>query len=419
MVTKITIGKSVRGILHYNEQKLSEGKALCIAASRYGLEAEELNFYQKLSRLEHLQERNPRVKTNAVHISLNFDPSEKFNQQQLTEMAGRFMEKIGFGEQPYLVYQHIDAGHPHIHLVTTNVQENGQAISLHNISRIRARDAREELEREYGLVPAASRSQKQINALKPFPLQKLEYGRTETKRAITNIANTIVREYNFTSLAELNAVLKQYNVVADRGAENSMMYQKNGLVYSATDDNGKKLGVAIKASTIYNKPTLKNLEKQFQKNEQSRKLYREMLKERVDQAFADYPKLSRNDMAYLLQKQNIKVLFRENAEGRVYGITYIDQYKKSVFNGSDLGKEYAANAINERLVAKDQVQQQKQGQRQLQKTYQANQQQEITQNHAPNLLADLLDTRRLEDYIPGQLIKKRKRKKKQGHYLKR
>ncbi|MFA6084643.1 relaxase/mobilization nuclease domain-containing protein [Mucilaginibacter sp.] len=420
MVAKITIGKSVRGILNYNENKLKEGQAQCIAASRYGVEREDLNFYQKLNRLEHLQEKNPRVKTNAVHISLNFDPSEKLSKQQLIEIAGRYMEKIGFGNQPYLVYQHTDAGHPHIHLVTTNVQENGKAIQLHNLGRERSTQARLEIEREYGLIPAQSRSQKQLQGLKPFPLEKLQYGRTETKRTITNIVNTIVREYNFTSLAELNAVLRQYNVVADRGNEDSIMFRKNGLVYSATDDNGKKLGVAIKASDLYNKPTLKNLEKQFQKNGQSRKLYREILKERIDKALCDYPKLSRNDMAYLLKKENIKALFRENAAGQVYGITYIDQFKKSVFNGSDLGKEYAANAISQRLVANDQVQRQKQDRQHFQRQELTHYQQDRdTVSQSPNLLEDLLQTRRLDDYIPGQLIKKRKRKKKQGQTLKR
>lgn len=419
MVAKITIGKSVRGILNYNENKLKEGQAQCIAASRYGVESDDLNFYQKLNRLEHLQEKNSRVKTNAVHISLNFDPSEKLSRQQLTEIAGRYMDKIGFGNQPYLVYQHTDAGHPHIHLVTTNVQENGKAIQLHNLGRERSTQARLEIEQEYGLIPAQSRSQKQLQGLKPFPLERLQYGRTEIKRAITNIVNTIIREYNFTSLVELNAVLKQYNVVADRGNENSIMYQKNGLVYSATDDQGKKLGVAIKASDLYNKPTLKHLEKQFQKNGQSRKLYKEMLKERIDKALTDYPKLSRNDIEYLLKKENIKVLFRENAAGQVYGITFIDQYKKSVFNGRDLGKEYAANAINERLVQQDQVQQ-KQAQGQLQKqAYLPNQYDTQRENQLPNLLEDLLQSRRLDDYIPGQLVKKRKRKKKQGQFLKR
>jgi hypothetical protein len=143
-----------------------------------------------------------------------------------------------------------------------------------------------------------------------------------------------------------------------------------------------------------------------------------MLKERIDKVLADYPKLSRNDMEYLLKKENIKVLFRENKDGQIYGITYIDQYKKSVFNGSDIGKEYAANAINERLVQQDQVQHQKQDLRQRQ-SYTPNQPIIERGNHVPNLLEDLLQNRRLDDYIPGQLVKKRKRKKKQGQFLKR
>jgi len=413
MVAKIKIGKSVRGILNYNENKVKESQSQCISASGYGVEHNDLSFYQKLNRLENLQEKNSRVKTNAVHISLNFDPSEKLSKTQLSEIAGRYMEKIGFSNQPYLIYQHYDAGHPHIHLITTNVQENGKAISLHNIGRERSEPARKELELEYGLVQAESRSQKQQQSLKPFPMEKLNYGQTETKRAITNIVNTIVRQYNFTSLAEFNAVLKQYNVVADRGNEDTRMYKENGLVYSAIDEQGNKLGVAIKASAIYNKPTLKNLEQQFQKNGQSRKLYKEMLKERIDKALKPYAKLSRNDLEYLLKKENIKVLFRENKEGLVYGITYIDQFKKSVFNGSDLGKEYAAKGLGERLVIEDQVP--RQGAKRSQQQDQHSHPQ--YKNQSSNLLEDLLQNRRLDDYLPGQLQKKRKKKK--GQTIKR
>lgn len=416
MVAKITIGKSVRGILNYNENKVRESQAQCIAASNYGVEHDELNFYQKLNRLEHLQGKNGRVKTNSVHISLNFDPSEQLNHRALTEIAGSYMEKIGFGNQPYLIYEHRDAGHPHVHIITTNVQENGKAISLHNIGRERSEPARKALELEYGLVQAESRSQKQILGLKPFPIEKLQYGQTETKRAITNIVNAIIRQYNFTSFAELNAVLKQYNVIADRGNENTRMYQGKGLVYNATDDSGQKLGVAIKASAIYNKPMLKNLEQRFLNNQQSRKLYKEILKERVDKALSNHPKLSRNDMEYLLRKENIQVMFRENKEGQVYGITYIDQFKKSVFNGRDLGKEYAANAISQRLVAKDQLLHPKQmlgptrqvEPAQFPQIHQTNQ-----EEYTPNLIAELLQGRRLDDYVPGQLVKKRTRKRKQ------
>ena len=200
MVAKISIGKSIRGILNYNENKVKESQAQCIAASKFGLDPEELNFGQKLYRFEHLQERNHRVKTNAVHISLNFDPSEKLSRQQLTTIASRYMERIGFGEQPYLVYQHLDAGHPHVHIMTTNVQDNGKAINLHNIGRERSEPARKEIESEFGLVQAESKSQKQMQGLKPFPMEKLQYGKTETKRRLPILlipfsGNIILRLY--------------------------------------------------------------------------------------------------------------------------------------------------------------------------------------------------------------------------------
>jgi uncharacterized protein YijF (DUF1287 family) len=45
------------------------------------------------------------------------------------------MEKIGFGEQPYLIYKHEDAGHPHIHIVSTTIKADGSRINTHNIGR--------------------------------------------------------------------------------------------------------------------------------------------------------------------------------------------------------------------------------------------------------------------------------------------
>ncbi len=48
-------------------------------------------------------------------------------------------------------------------------------------------------------------------------------------------------------------------------------------------------------------------------------------------------------------------MIRENAEGRIYGITFVDHRTKCVFNGSDLGKPYSANGIVNRLSEKEQV----------------------------------------------------------------
>ncbi len=39
-------------------------------------------------------------------------------------------------------------------------------------------------------------------------------------------------------------------------------------------------------------------------------------------------------------------------EGNVYGMTYIDHKNRVVFNGSDLGKEYSAKGLIERMAQK-------------------------------------------------------------------
>ena len=154
MVAKITVPISIQRALNYNEQKMREGKAECIYAHNFLKEAEQLNFYEKLKRFEGLISLNNRASTNTVHISLNFGLNEKIEKEKLVEIASVYMDKIGFTEQPYLVYQHRDAGHPHIHIVTTNIQKDGKRISLHNLGRNASEMARKEIEIIYRLTKA-------------------------------------------------------------------------------------------------------------------------------------------------------------------------------------------------------------------------------------------------------------------------
>jgi hypothetical protein len=248
MVCKVRSGKSIRGALNYNENKVKEGVAECIAAVNFITEPKHLNFYDKLLMFKNLIEQNTRTKTNTIHISLNFDVSEKINRSKLNDIAASYMDKIGFGDQPYLVYQHHDAAHPHLHIVTTNIQETGKRISIHNHGRNESEKARKEIEILYGLVQAESQS-KEIDLSIP-KIEKALYGKTETKKTINKIVSAVIQHYKYTSLPEFNIILRQYNVVADRGKEGMRMYEKNGMVYSLLDDKGNKIGVPIKASVI-------------------------------------------------------------------------------------------------------------------------------------------------------------------------
>ncbi|RZK40735.1 MAG: hypothetical protein EOO90_14010 [Pedobacter sp.] len=157
MVARILTGKSIRGLINYNESKVTLGTAIPILASRFGLDIEELELRHKVARFEHLTKLNSRVKTNAVHIMLNFDPTEILSVEKLQTIAVEYMAGIGFGEQPFLVYKHEDANHPHIHIVTTNVKADSSRIDLHNIGRVLSEQTRKELELKYNLVKAEGR----------------------------------------------------------------------------------------------------------------------------------------------------------------------------------------------------------------------------------------------------------------------
>jgi len=355
MVAKVISGQDIKGALNYNEQKVLEGVAQCIQASGFLKDASELNFYDKLQRFTNLNERNSRTKTNTLHISLNFDVTEKPTVDELNRIALTYMDKIGFGNQPYLVYQHNDAAHPHIHIVTTLVQENGKRIPIHNIGKNQSETARKEIEIEFGLVKADGKKKDQAEFLRPIDIQKAIYGKSETRRSITNIVRTVTRHYKYTSLPELNAVLRQYNVTADRGSEKSKMFEKKGLLYSLINAKGKRIGIPIKASSIYGKPTLAFLEKQFKLNEVLRQPHREQLKKTIDRVMQSPGVLTKQQFISELDKRGIAVVLRTNAEGRTYGITFIDNKVRVVFNGSALGKPYSANAILEKLSAKEET----------------------------------------------------------------
>ncbi len=298
-------------MLHYNENKVTEKQAKLILSSRFATDIGGLSFSQKLQRFENRTMLNGRVKTNAMHISLNFDAQDKLSDAQLQLIAAAYMERIGFGDQPYLVYKHTDAALSHVHITTTNIKADGERIDTHNIGKMLSEPAKKYLEIEYGLVKAEGRALSNALGIKAADIEKADYGKVPTKRTITNIVNAGIRTYKFTSLAEMNAILRQFNIRADRGGEKTEMFQKDGLLYTMVNQHGEHIGVPIKASAIYGKPTLANLEKVFEQNIDRRKIFREPLKDAIDKIFQKYTAITKATFIAELAKQNINVVFRQ------------------------------------------------------------------------------------------------------------
>jgi hypothetical protein len=417
MVTIIKTSHSIRSILNYNENKVKAGVAECIGAGNYPVDVDKISDSMKLNRFTKRLELNENAKRSSVHISLNFDPSENHSKEKLMDITDTYMEKIGFGKQPYLVYQHHDAGHPHVHVVTVNIERDGKRIDLHHLGIRKSEPARKEIEEIFGLVKAEGRKKIEKLNLQPISMGKVLYGKIESKKALSNIINKVLNEYKYSSLPELNAVLKQYNVLADRGSENSKIFLANGLVYRILNEQGKPIGVPIKASDFYFKPTLKFLEDKFKENGIRRMPDKLRVKNIIDKALLRDRVISINELVKLLEKEGIHTVCRKSAKGLLYGITYVDHTTKNVFNGSSLGKEYSAKAIEERCglkVAGEEKRNQISKKLPSKESLIDNLQQQKDILAIPDfvkLLDMLIQTGYSSDYIPNQLKNKRKKKR--------
>lgn len=315
--------KSIQKALNYNEAKVRAGVGELLLASGFGCDIAELNFHEKLRRFELLNQRNEWVQKNTLHISLNFPPGEDLPAETLQRLAFDYMDRIGFGEQPFLVYQHHDAKHPHIHIVTSCIQPDGNSINVHNIGQELSEPAREALEQEYGLIRARGRENHLHNA-----------GDSDLASKVQEVTGS----YKFGSLEELNAVLAQSSISAWPGAPGSAIRSNRGLIYSRIDANGNRIGTPIKSSDLVTRPTLAWLEKRFRVNNAKKLASRDRTAQTLNSVLAvrngsPIPILQR------LSQRQINIQPRWDAAGNLLSVYVIDNRNKSVFTAEELNLE--------------------------------------------------------------------------------
>lgn len=416
MVAVIKTGHSVQSVFHYNENKVKEGAAKCIGEGNYPAAIQDMGASMKLSRLTRQNALNANVKRNSVHISLNFHPSEKYADEKLLRIAEAYMEKIGFGDQPYLVYRHDDAGHPHIHLVSVKVRGDGSRIDMQNIGRNQSEKARRDIEKQFNLVRAEGRKPEEISLVKPVAVSKVSYGKTESKKAMSGVLGSVIFNYKYTSLAELNAVLQLYNIKADRGSEDSRIFKSGGLVYRILDTDGKATGVPVKASDFSVRPTLAFLEKRYVLNGGEKIFEKKRIRSAVEAVFLG-KKIDIDRLSDQMKKEGIDLVFRKSEKGKLYGITYIDHVTRCVLNGSALGKNYSAKGMLERLDTGRQVAGPSEEKSALKHDFKEQPQTAFeppSKATLPKILEELFRPEWQPDQVPAELKKKRRRRKKRG-----
>jgi len=353
MQPKISVKKRIRKPLYYNEQKVSEGKAEKIHAENFLKDHDHLTKNDILDRFRQRSTFNEKMQDDGVHFSLNFGKQEQLDNEKLTLIANRYMAGMGFEDQPYVVYRHNDAGHTHIHLVATTVRANGDRIDLHPRDYLKSLLLCKQLEKEFSLEKLVGVREDQKVEFSVDHAHKVSYGEPGLKRAISDVLNTVVGHYNYTDLKELNAILKQYNVVANPGEAGSRLNQVGGLLYHAIDSDGNRVGVPIKASLFLLKPTLKNLEQKFTQNESQRETHRERLSTAIEWALAGRAP-NWKELTEDLEKQGIALVVEKN-KGDIQRLFFIDHGNKCAFEAKNIGPSYCLDELKNRCRPEEQM----------------------------------------------------------------
>ncbi len=344
MIAKITGGKSIYGVLKYNGLKAEDGKAEILLQNNM-LESPDNRFDLGLCMRSFTPYlfANRRTEKPVIHISLNPDPKDRVTDRELSEMAQRYMEEMGYGNQPYIVFKHTDIDRQHLHVVSVRVDESGKKIKSDFENR-RSMEICRKLEQEYGLHVAGKEERTDTPELK-----KLDYPRGDVKHQIGNIVKYLFENYRFQSFGEFRTLLELFNVTAEevKGAVYSRPY--HGLLYVAMDNNGKRTGTPLKSSLFGKSVGCEALEERFKESVQLIK--EERIRERLYLVLKQVMPQARNkeDFIEQLKAKGIGVVFRQNEDGRIYGATFIDHRNRTVLNGSRLGKEFSANAFQERF----------------------------------------------------------------------
>jgi hypothetical protein len=139
MIGKISTGKSFRGCLNYlHEGRLLQNKALQ-EIEQEKKQAEVICYNQcfgnkkkLIQQFNEVRNLNPKLSKPVLHASLSFAHSDQLSNQDKVEIAKQMAKDFGFEHNQYVVIEHGDRQHQHLHIVANRVGYDAKTVSDSN-----------------------------------------------------------------------------------------------------------------------------------------------------------------------------------------------------------------------------------------------------------------------------------------------
>jgi hypothetical protein len=166
-------GSNARGLAEYllNEKKqrevnrhLPEGYAI-LTTNMSGRNPQELAAEAQL-----FTDQNSRVRVTTRHFSVSLSPGEKLTAENKARITRDILQKTGHKDCPFYAVEHFNRVDEndieHWHIAVTSVDKDGKWINdAYLVNRLSTLER--ELERDYGLVQVADRSERERRNLTP------------------------------------------------------------------------------------------------------------------------------------------------------------------------------------------------------------------------------------------------------------
>ncbi len=404
MVANIRTGTTVGGAIRYNEEKVNRGQAEVLFWNRM------LDPFDTPGRMSHERcmtsfepflQANRRTTNTVFHVSLNPSPEDCLTDEQLGEIAREYMERMGYGEQPYIVFKHQDIAREHLHIVSLRIDREGRKLP-HDFEARRSVEITRDLEQKYGLHPSIKGQELQDRE----GLRKVDYQKGDVKQQVSSTVRSCLRHYRCASFGEWRTLLEAFNVSAEERTGTIDGRDYAGLIYGALTDDGYGIGTPFKSSRIGKDVGYEALQRYYERSKTALKELGVLdgLRNKIADGMARSS--SRAEFCERLHDTGVDAVFRLNAAGRIYGVTFIDHKQGIVANGSLLGRNFSANVFESRFHAE--------GQNQIMHEHQTAMPKEPnigkpTSFNPINTILDLADVQGYEEQ--QQQLKKRKKKR--------
>lgn len=352
MIANITYGSRIYGLIRYNEDKVAKGEGRVLFEKGF-IGGNFKNRYQKLR--EYCQKRSD-LKYNTTHISLSFHKkdSAKLNDQLYLEIAQEYLEAMGYGEQPYIAYEHFDRQHPHLHLVLPKITAEGKAITGQS-DRYRSRQIARDLEKKYEITIARQKDQRKTykQSTDTEIARYAHLSETEAKAEINKAIRHVKANYHYSSVKDYRYILNQYGVdVEHHKGETDWGEAFEGLSYYLYDSETKKrVTKSIKGAKTYSKNgTLRNISYSFDYHKKAITKKKKYPKKQLERILNQYERITLEDFITKAKEKNLHIDLIYSQKNIPIGLRLLDENNGFTANFSQLDRKWGWKNLQEHFV---------------------------------------------------------------------